>query len=117
MRIEGINVVLGKTLALLCAALAWQEAEQRKCDEFNSLLERATVNQDPGVMDALMTMTGAEDYEEDSNISPAVNIPDKDHGGGFLPDDDDDFVSNNPKILKNSSESSINYHLPSNDLE
>ena len=117
MRIEGINVVLGKTLALLCAALAWQEAEQRKCDEFNSLLERATVNQDPGVMDALMTMTGAEDYEEDSNISPAVNIPGKDHGGGFLPDDDDDFVSNNPKILKNSSESSINYHLPSNDLE
>ena len=35
----------GKTLALLCAALAWQEQEQRKIDEWNSLVEKATVNQ------------------------------------------------------------------------
>ena len=35
----------GKSLALLCASLAWQETEQKKVTEFNSLLEQATANQ------------------------------------------------------------------------
>ena len=106
--------LLGKTLALLCAALAWQEAEQRKCDEFNSLLERAAIAQDPGMMEAVRNMAGAEDYEEDSNEPAAVN---NDPRGGFLPDDDDDFVSAGSKNLKSPSESSVNVHLPCNDVQ
>ena len=39
-------------MALLCAALAWQEAEQAKCEEFNKLLERATLSQDPQLTDS-----------------------------------------------------------------
>jgi hypothetical protein len=35
----------GKSLALLCASLAWQEAEQKRVDEFNSLLTLAATNQ------------------------------------------------------------------------
>jgi uncharacterized protein YlxP (DUF503 family) len=35
----------GKSLALLCASLAWQEAEQKRVDEFNGLLATAATNQ------------------------------------------------------------------------
>ena len=35
----------GKSLALLCASLSWQEAETEKVREFNALLEQATNTQ------------------------------------------------------------------------
>ena len=44
----------GKSLALLCAALAWQQAEQSKCDEFNELLDQATQAQSKELRDVLV---------------------------------------------------------------
>ena len=104
---------------MLCSALAWQEAEQKKCDEFNSLLERATVNQDPNLREALLNMAGQEDYDDVDENPPDFNIPD-DKGGGFIPqsteDDDDDFVSAKAKKPKKPVEASVDYHLPNQDF-
>ena len=86
----------GKTLALLCAALAWQEAEQAKCDEFNKMLEGATLSQDPQMREVLLSMAGSEGVEWDDDGAPAATSE-----GGFIPDDHNDV-------------SSVNYHLQPN---
>ena len=44
----------GKSLALLCVALAWQQAEQSKCDDFNELLDQATQAQSKELRDVLV---------------------------------------------------------------
>merc|ERR1719480_43363 len=69
------------------------------------------------MMDAVRNMAGAEDYEEDGSDPSSVNIPGKDAGGGFIPDDDDDFVTAGSKNRKLSAESSVNFHLPNNDVQ
>jgi len=74
----------GKTLALLCAALAWQEAEQAKCDEFNKLLEMATLSQDPQLREVLLSSAGSEGVEWEEDGAPP-DISD----GGFIPEQDD----------------------------
>ena len=89
----------GKTLALLCAALAWQEAEQVKCDKFNRLLERATLSQDPELRETLLSMAGAEGVEwEDDGAPPTLS------DGGFIPADHHDVVS-------------VDYHIPDANLQ
>ena len=117
----------GKSLALLCAALAWQEAEQKKCDEFNELLEVATKAQDPAMRDVLVNMAGNDgvEWEEDNeptaynnqNNNPidteAVIASAMSNGGGFIPvdPDDADFADSGTKNSE-KPEASYGYHLP-----
>jgi len=116
----------GKSLALLCAALAWQEAEQKKCDEFNELLEVATKAQDPAMRDALVNMAGNDGVEWEEDIEPtAYNNQNNNpidtagviasamaQGGGFIPVDPDDADFAEPRSKKSGQpEASYGYHV------
>ena len=88
----------GKSLALLCAALAWQASEQAKCDEFNALLEQATASQSTELRDVLL---GYQDVEfEEAPTPDIISTTNPDGGGGFIDPDQVDFME------------SAAYHLP-----
>ena len=116
----------GKSLALLCAALAWQEAEQKKCDEFNELLEVATKAQDPAMRDVLVNMAGNDGVEWEEDIEPTAYSNQNNNpidtagviasamaqGGGFIPVDPDDADFAEPGIKKSGQpEASYGYHV------
>ena len=47
----------------------YQREEDKKVQQFNALLEQATVNQDPDMRDALIASAGAEGVEYDELVS------------------------------------------------
>jgi len=128
----------GKSLALLCAALAWQEAEQKKCNEFNQMLEVATSNQDPAMRDVLVAMAGNDgvEWEDEGQMEPANQnnqfiSPDEAAalalakaeslagGGGFIPadPDDEDFAEPGARKTARPVEATPGYHLPGGDIK
>jgi len=132
----------GKSLALLCAALAWQEVEQNKCNEFNTILEQATINQDPAMRDMLVNMAGSEgvEWEEEivstdeaaafafGNVSAdeaaAVALGKSESmggvgGGGFIPADPDDADFYDPREAAKPVRPEVyaGYHLPDGDVK
>ena len=89
----------GKSLALLCAALAWQRDEKERAREYNDAVEKGII--EPEYEDA-----AADDVEgNDVTVGEAVRAAMEEAqrtgaGGGFIPvqeppddDDDEDFVS------------------------
>jgi Fanconi anemia group J protein len=116
----------GKSLALLCASLAWQETEQARVDAFNTLLAQATETQDPTIRDTLMAMVGPDAEMEEEFFYPGNNPADdtvvqphqEDTGGGFFTADPemDDFVDPDSTKRKKPGgppkEDSTAYHLP-----
>ena len=57
----------GKSLALLCAALAWQRKERERVDEYNRAVENGTI--EPEVV-----TVGEEDSDSDGNYILKINI-------------------------------------------
>ena len=105
----------GKSLALLCAALAWQEAEQRKCNEFNQLLEAATINQDPAMRDVLVNMAGNDGVEwEEDYMNHGNDSESEVAGGGFILNDASDFKDSVPSFSNNYHANTSN---SSNDID
>jgi len=114
----------GKSLALLCASLSWQEAETEKVREFNALLEQATNTQDPALRDALLAKSGPgvemeDEYVPGGFVQPnledaAVALAIQESKGGFMQDPDDyDFVEPNAKRARPAvEEDSVAFHLP-----
>jgi len=117
----------GKSLALLCSSLAWQESETNKVNEFNNLLDQATANQDPVMRDALLAMGGPgvemQDEPQANNNAAALEAgaielaTAESLGGGFIPadPDDDDFVEPNAKRARHDSalgDDLQDYHRP-----
>ena len=52
----------GKSLALLCAALAWQRKERERVDEYNKAVENGTI--EPEVI-----MVGPDEYEQEGKLT------------------------------------------------
>jgi len=93
----------GKSLALLCAALAWQRAEQEKCDRFNQCLEEARQSGDATLQARLAELAGEDglEWEEEPQLqNAALALAQAESlmpAGGFVPpvdpdDPDGDFV-------------------------
>lgn len=89
----------GKSLALLCAALAWQQEEAKRAKEYNEAIES-------GLMEPEMILVDENDEEiTDPRVLERVRqeASEPGAGGGFLPqvdNDDDDFVSTSPPRKK-----------------
>ena len=58
----------GKSLALLCAALAWQRKERERVDEYNRAVENGTI--EPEVV-----MVGSEEMDSEGNQINASILP------------------------------------------
>ena len=58
----------GKSLALLCAALAWQRKERERVDEYNRAVENGTI--EPEVV-----MVGSEEIDSEGNQINASILP------------------------------------------
>ncbi|XP_042869259.1 Fanconi anemia group J protein homolog [Penaeus japonicus] len=111
----------GKSLALLCSTLAWQQAEAEKADRYNSLISQGIT--DPAVLArgaglsasavADLSQLGAPEPSQASQPPsqptrpPAAQPPPSEeaaaaaaaHGGGFIPEDeDDDFRTTNNRF-------------------
>ncbi|XP_059096440.1 Fanconi anemia group J protein-like [Tigriopus californicus] len=88
----------GKSLALLCASLAWQQAETQKAIEYNLAVECGQLPAEFIHFDVNGEETSAE--LECPEVQAAIELAQAESlqtGAGFIPmDQDDDFVSSPP---------------------
>ena len=98
----------GKSLALLCAALAWQRDEKERAREYNDAVEKGIIEAEYEDVPDDEAAEGNDDVTVGEAVRAAMEEAQRTGaGGGFIPaemppddDDDDDFVSGMGRLAR-----------------